>query len=55
MAKTEIEQHLIAIFRISTKEIRGKEMICIDAHEFVFAVIAFTVMITILIMTGGKW
>ena len=30
-------------------------MICIDVHEFIFAVMAFMIMITILIMTGGKW
>ena len=30
-------------------------MICIDAHEFIFAVMAFMTIITILIITGGKW
>ena len=30
-------------------------MICIDAHEFVFAVMAFMFMITILILIGSKW
>ena len=36
-------------------QMKGTPVICIDAHEFVFAVLGFMVMITILIIIGGKW